>query len=96
MYSLSQDYNKANMEFTFAQYMKDDKWALIADLVCSLVLVYVADEWLDNEYIMGKIKTGFVLVGFSGSYVILFLASRAKKRFQNEVDKKTDKADGKV
>jgi len=96
MYSLSQDYKKANMEFSSRQYMKDDKYALIADAICSLVLVYIVDEWVDNEYIIGKIKTGFILIGFTGSYVLMYFASAAKKKFRKVVDEKTDIADEKT
>lgn len=95
-YSLSQDYQKANIKFTFGQFLANDKWALLADLVGSLGLVYLADEWLNNEYVMGKIKTAFVFIGFTGSYVIMYFASASKKKFQKIIDEKTDIADGKV
>ena len=94
-YGLSQDYTKANMDFSFGQFLKDDKWALIADLVGSLGLVYIADEWLNDPIVVGKIKTAFVVVGFTGSYVILYFTSTAKKKFQKVVDEKTNIADGK-
>lgn len=91
---LSRDYKKANIKFTFGQYLADDKWALIADFAASAGLVYLADEWIDSPVIMAKIKTAFVLVGFTGSYVILYFTSAAKKKFQSIVDEKTNKADG--
>jgi len=94
IYSLSKDYKKANMAFTLGQYFADDKWALVADLVGSAALVYLADEWIDNPYVLGKIKTLFVLIGFTGSYVILYFASNAKRKFQKVIDEKTNKADG--
>lgn len=95
VYGLSTDYKKANMPFSFWQYLKDDKWALAADFICSLGLVYLADEWINNEYILGKIKTAFVLVGFTGSYLILYFSSSAKRRFQRTIDEKTNIADRK-
>lgn len=95
-YSLSVDYKKANMKFHFSQYVRDDRFALILDLLGSLGLVYLADEWINNEYILGKIKTAFVVVGFTGSYVIQYFASVAKKRFRQVVDEKTNIADEKT
>lgn len=95
-YSLSQDYQKANVKFTFRQFVMHDKFALLLDLVGSFGLVYLADEWINNEYVMGKIKTLFIVIGFTGSYFILYFASVSKKKFQKIVDEKTDIADGKT
>lgn len=92
---LSKDYKKANMPFSLGQYFKDDGWALLADFAASAGLVYIADEWINDPAIMGKIKTAFVVVGFTGSYVILYFTSRAKAKFQKVVDEKTNIADGK-
>jgi hypothetical protein len=93
--SLSIDYKKANLPFSIGQYFKDDKFALVADAAASFGLVYLADEWLHNEYILGKIKTFFVFIGFTGSYVILQFTSVAKSKFRKIVDEKTNIADGK-
>lgn len=92
--SLAVDHKVANLQFSLGTYLKDDKWALIVDALSSFGLVFVADEWLDMDpRIISKIKTIFVLVGFSGSYVILQLMSVAKSKFRQAVDFKTTKSD---
>jgi len=97
IFSLNKDYKKANMEFSFAQYIRDDKWALLMDVAASFALVYLADEWLSEigNYALNKIKSVFVFIGFTGSYVILQAMSVAKKRFRTVVDAKSNIADGK-
>lgn len=88
--SLQEDYRIANLEFTVGGYIKQDKWALIVDIIASFAMVYLVDEYLDmDSRIIGKIKTIFVFVGFTGSYVILLIMSVAKKRFRAAVDHKT-------
>lgn len=78
------------MKLTFGIYWGKDKWALLLDLVSSIALVFVANEWIDSAYIMGKIKTAFLLVGIGGSYVVMQLASRAKQPFREKTDKATN------
>ena len=92
--SLAKDHKLANLEFSFWGYLKDDKWALIMDLFCSLILVYVIDEWFDfDSRLLGKVKSIFIFVGFTGSYVVLQLMSVAKANFRKAVDHKTNIAD---
>jgi len=92
--SLAVDHKVANLQFSLGGYLKDDKWALIVDALSSFGLVFVADEWLDMDpRILGKIKSIFILVGFSGSYMILQLMSVAKSNFRKSIDFKTDKSD---
>lgn len=92
--SLAVDHKVANLQFSLGTYLKDDKWALLVDALASFGLVFVADEWLDiDSRIVSKIKTIFVLVGLSGSYVILELMSVAKSNFRKSIDFKTDIAD---
>jgi len=91
------DYKTANEpQPSLWGFIKIEKSAVIADLVSSLGLVYVADEWIDSAYVMEKIKTAFVIVGVTGSYLIMQVASVSKKRLREIVDKKTDIADKKV
>lgn len=81
--SLQQDHASTNLEFSVGKYIREDKWALIVDVFASFALVYLIDEFLDlDSRLMGKIKTIFVFVGFSGSYVILQIMSVAKKNFR--------------
>jgi hypothetical protein len=69
---------------------------LIGNVIHIAFKAYLADEWINNEYVMGKIKTLFIVIGFTGSYFILYFASVSKKKFQKIVDEKTDIADGKT
>ena len=92
--ALWKDHKVANLEFSFLSYLKDDWLALICDAFSSFLIVYLIDEWLSfNEFIIGKIKTIFVFIGFTGSYVILTLLSVAKKKFRMAVDYKTTISD---
>lgn len=92
--SMSVDHKKANLQFSLKGYIRDDKWALIVDLMGSWVLVYLADEWLDlDSRIIDKLKSIFFFVGFTGSYVVMQLLSVAKKNFRSAVDYKTNIAD---
>lgn len=92
--SLSDDHKIANLQFSFIEYLKMDKWALLLDVAASFALVYIIDEWLDmDSRIISKIKTLFFFVGITGSYAVLQLTSVAKKRFRAAVDHKTNKAD---
>lgn len=80
--TLSKDYPNT---FTFALYLKLEKWVFISDLVGSLALVYCADEFLIGDlgsYAQNKIKILFVLIGLSGSWGISKLLDRAKKTFK--------------
>jgi len=92
--SLRKDHKIANLEFSFLGYLKNDWLALLFDVIASFVIVYLVDEWLSfNEFIIGKIKTMFVFIGYTGSHVILQLMSVAKKKFRLAVDYKTNISD---
>lgn len=89
--SLSKDFKAANMDFNIGRDLfKPDMWVILLDVVGSFAMVYVADELVDNEFIMGKIKIGFILIGISGSYLIFQLLSKAKRPFRETVDKSTN------
>jgi len=92
--ALRTDHKIANLEFSLWGYIKNDWVALLCDVLASFAIVYVIDEWLSfNEFIIGKIKTIFVFIGFTGSYVILQFMSVAKKKFRMAVDYKTTISD---
>jgi hypothetical protein len=92
--SLWKSSKKANLEFSIKGYFKDDAWPLIVDFMASFALVYVIDEWLSfNEFIIGKIKSIFIFIGFTGSYVILLLMSVAEKKLQAAISHKSSIAD---
>ena len=84
---LQKDHKNEDMEFSLKKYFRDDKWALIGDLVGSLAIVYAADEWLGmfGNYFMDKVKTLFIFVGMGGSFVISHVFGAAKDRFRREV-----------
>lgn len=91
---MQQDHKVANLEFSIGKYIRNDKYALIVDALASFALVYLADEWLDfDDRITGKLKSIFVFVGFTGSYVILQMMSVAKANFRKAVDHKTSQSD---
>ena len=95
--SLAKDYKVANMkDLGLWQYIKMDSKAVILNLVGSLALVWVMDEIINSEYVMGKIKLIFILIGISGSYVIMQLFSKGKRLFRQTVDEKTNIADEKT
>jgi ethanolamine transporter EutH len=89
----SKDFRSANESLSMGQFLKMETPSIIADFVASMGLVYLADEWIDSDFVVGKIKTLFVFIGFTGSYVILLLASRSKAKLQSIVDKKSNVAD---
>jgi len=92
--SLWRNHKKANLEFSFGSYFRDDKIPLMVDFLASFAVVYIIDEWLSfNEFIIGKIKSIFVFVGFTGSYVIMLLMSVSEKKFRAAIDHKTNIAD---
>ena len=88
--SLQKDHKIANLEFSVGKYLKEDKWALLMDVFASFAVVYIIDEFLEmDSRLIGKIKTIFIFVGFTGSYVILQIMSVAKSNFRKAVDHKT-------
>lgn len=91
--SRSKDFTTLNNSLGLLEFIKMEKAALISDFFASMGLVYIANEWIDSPYIMGKIKTAFVLVGFTGSYAILALTGRSKAKFRQEADNKSNIAD---
>ncbi len=92
--SLWKNHKKANLQFSIGSYLNDDKVPLIVDLLSSFAVVYIIDEWFSfNEFIIGKIKSIFVFVGFTGSYVIMLLMSVSERKFRSAIDYKTDIAD---
>lgn len=89
----SKDYKVANETLSLWEFIKMERAAIFADFICSMGLVYVADEWINSDFVMGKIKTAFVVVGFTGSYLILQLGSVSKNRLRSKIDEKSNIAD---
>jgi hypothetical protein len=93
--SLYVDYKKANVNYGFRQFIKDDKRALIVDAILSFAAVYLIDEFvIASDWILDKVKIFFFFVGLTGSYLVMQLLSVGKDKFRQIIDFKTDKADG--
>lgn len=85
---------KSNVEFSLAQFFKDDWLTMAGNQFFILLCLMIADEWLNFEGgIVDKIKTLFAFVGFGGSSIGLALFSQAKKRLYSAIDYKTTIAD---
>ncbi len=89
------DYEKNNDKLPFREFLRKERWGILVDFAASMGLVYIADEWIDSPYVMGKIKTLFVFVGVTGSWALMQFISQTKKQFRNSVDVKSNLADGK-
>jgi hypothetical protein len=97
IYKITRMKNKAkisNTEFSIKEWLKDDSWVLVLNIISPFIIVWAIDEWLafDNK-IADKIKSIFVFVGFSGSQVIMGFLSVADKKFNKIIDDKTNVAD---
>lgn len=75
------------------EFIKLEKPAIVSNFVASMGIVYLADEWLDSEYVLGKIKTGFFFAGLTGSYLVLKLRSGSKAIVRRAQDVKSNIAD---
>lgn len=94
--SLAKEHKTSNIEFTLKGYWKDDMWVIIGDIASSFVLVFIVDEWVVDEqyaWVLDKIKTVFVFVGLTGSYLVMYFFSVATKKLQRAIDHKTSIAD---
>lgn len=93
--SRSIDYKKNNDVMTFRKFVSEEKYGLMLDFVGSMACVYLADEFIaeDSLFILGKIKTLFVIIGITGSWIIMQLTSVTKRNFRSSVDKKSNIAD---
>lgn len=91
------DYETNNDKLPFKEFLYRERWGILLEFFGSMGIVYAADEWVvDNPFIMGKIKTLFIVIGISGSWAIMQLVSQTKKRFRANVDVKSNIADGKI
>ena len=91
---LRKSHKELNLQFSIGKYFKDDAWPLIVDFLASFAIVYIIDEWLEfNEFIIGKIKSIFIFIGFTGSYVLLLFMSVAEKKFREAAGHKAKQSD---
>jgi hypothetical protein len=76
------------------EYFRNDYWAIVANLAFIAACLFIATEWLMSEYILGKIKTGFLFIGWAGSDLANRLFTKTNQKINEIIDRKTDKADG--
>lgn len=93
--SLRTKNTRANEDYPFTQYLKEDWPALAADILVVLMLTVGVKELLSLRPDVGKYATWmFGFVGFTGSSIMLAIFSVANKKFLNMIDEKSNKADG--
>lgn len=87
------DMKALNSKMGLWEFIKLETPAIAANFVASMGFVYMVDEWLDSDLIMGKVKTGFFVLGLTGSYFILKLRSASKAIVRRAQDVKSNIAD---
>lgn len=93
--ALWKDHKTANVDFSLWQYLKDDKVPLMVDVIFSFGIIFLIDELLVHvAWLFKYLKIFFVLVGFGGSYLILYGLSKSQNKLREIIDKKTNIADG--
>src|SRR5688500_4722442 len=80
----------------FKEYFKTDYWAIMANFAFIGACLFIATEWIMSEYILGKIKTGFLFIGWAGSDLANRIFTKTNQRINAIIDRKTDFADGKI
>lgn len=93
--SLLTDARKANMNFNwYRDYVYRD-FPSIAMSVLSVGIWYLVFGEVADKYnsVAEFARVSFVAMGGIGSYVIQFFMSRAKKKFRQAIDEKTNELD---
>lgn len=86
----------ANVEFSFKEYWKEDKYLIIATAIAGGMLIVGLNEIVHwKPVILNYVKWFFATVGAFGSSVVLSRFSVFEKRIQQIVDIKTNIADNK-
>ncbi len=95
--SLQADAKKANMDFNIGDYFKHD-WPAVGLSVAAVFVWWFVFPEASVKYpaLLNWIRGSFIAVGAMGSYIIQLALSRAKKKINEVVDKKTDIADEKI
>lgn len=84
----------SNIEFSFAQFIKDDWLSIVSNQIVIFVALVALDEIVGvDSKAMNYIKLIFCFIGYAGNDVALRLFSFADKRLNSAIDFKTNKAD---
>lgn len=85
---------KANLNFTFIDYLKKD-WFAVSLSISSLAIWFFVYPEAANKYpsIANFIRFSFVVMGLFGSYIIQKFFSKGKTYISDIIDKKTNVAD---
>lgn len=95
--SLVKDAEKANVPFTWKDYLKKDILGISISLVAGIAWFFLFEE-VATKYpaLQNFVRCTFFGMGALGSYVCQLAFSRAKTFIRKQVDFKTDVADGKL
>lgn len=84
----------ANMKFTYKGFFQDELVAILASLLTVIILLVVLNEVLAlKPAVEPYLKSGFVLVGYTGSSILIALLGKASQKINEVVNIKTDVAD---
>lgn len=85
----------ANMNFTMACYFKDEAAAIVANLLTLLIVLITLNELVAfKPEVIPWLKIGFVLIGYTGSSLLITVLGKAQAKINNVVDVKANEADG--
>lgn len=85
----------ANMQFTYGCYFKDEAAAIIANLLTILILLVTLNELVAfKPEVIPWLKAAFVLVGYTGSSLLITVLGKASGKINTVVDIKSNEADG--
>lgn len=92
--SLNTDAGKANITFSFKDYLITDWTGIFLSLLSPLLWLLMFGEWM-NKYpqLEGFTVTSFATMGLFGSYILQLIFSRGKKKIRDVIDEKTNIAD---
>lgn len=93
-WSMQKDAEKANIKFTFIDYLQKD-WLGISISITTVLFWFLIFPEIVNvrPLLQDFVRISFGAMGFFGSYIIQYVLSKGKRYIRNVVDKKTDIAD---
>lgn len=92
--SLKNQANVGNIQFSIKVYLIEDWISISASFLSVLIWFALFGEVATRYPELENYKRGtFVLMGYSGSYIIQYFLSTAEKKISSIIDKKTDIAD---
>jgi hypothetical protein len=92
--SLQSDAKAANLKFSLTDYFKSDYLGILLSFI-SVFAWYFLFEEVAVKYtsLQNFVRLSFFVMGLVGSYLIQFVASKAKKKIRTTVDVKTNELD---